>query len=82
MTTQTPEQAAAGPVPISAGRYALYDTPQGGKHLVYKPDGTDEDQHIEIPGFIVSMAEKAASGGGIAPGMLGRLIGGGKDEGL
>jgi hypothetical protein len=83
-TTDTP--APPPPAPVSAGRYALFETPGGGRHLVYHPDGGPDgiegDQHIDIPGFIVSMAEKAASGEGIAPGMLGRLLGGGQGEGL
>lgn len=67
---------ATPPAPVSCGRYALYETPGGGRHLVYRPDGEAEDQHVDIPPFIMNMAQKAMNGEG--PGLLGKLMGGGE----
>lgn len=63
---------APPPVPVSAGSYALYHTPAGGIHLVYRPFGTDTDQHLDVPAFVVTMARKAAGGGDLGP--LGALL--------
>lgn len=59
------------------GTFALFDVPGGGLHLVYRTaDEPDRDQHIPVPAFIVSMAQRAAAGGGLDAGMLGKLLGG------
>lgn len=72
---QTPA-APATPTPKMKGTFALYDTDKGGLHLVYRSDDNpDQDQHIPVPAFIVSMAQRAASGGGLDAGMLGKLMG-------
>lgn len=63
------EDQAAAPEPLSKGRYSIYETPDGGYHLAYRPDGADEDGHMQIPAAIVRMA-KAGAGG---QGTLGRL---------
>jgi hypothetical protein len=68
--------APAPPAPVSCGRYALYETPGGGRHLVYRPDGEAEDAHVDIPPFIMNMAQRAMNGEG--PGLLGKLMGGGE----
>lgn len=52
----------APPEPLSMGTYALFQTPKGGLHLVYRPKGSPEDVHMEIPAFVVSMAQKMANG--------------------
>lgn len=70
--TQAPAPAPAPPVPASAGSYALYHTPQGGVHLVYRPFGSEEDQHLDVPPFVIAMARKAAGGGDLGP--LGALL--------
>lgn len=54
-------QAAGTPQMISVGRYALFAAPEGGLVLAFRPDGVEEDQHIEIPAMAVRMM---ASGGG------------------
>lgn len=61
------------PVPDSQGTYAVYRTPRGAIHLVYRPKGTEEDQHLEIPAMIVNMAEKAARGENVG-GPFGRML--------
>jgi hypothetical protein len=65
-------RSPSGPTPFSVGSYALYRTPKGGIHLVYRPKGAEEDTHIDIPPMIVKMAEKAATGpnGGSAVGKM------------
>jgi hypothetical protein len=35
------------PVVVHSGRYTLYATPAGGRHLVYRPDGAEGD--IQVP---------------------------------
>jgi hypothetical protein len=52
------------PVPLSQGTYALFETPNGGLHLVYHPKGAADDIHLEIPAFVVKLANQAASGHG------------------
>lgn len=47
---------------LHQGVYRLYRIPQNGNlHLVYKPhDG--EEMHLEIPGQLLALAERAANG--------------------
>lgn len=44
------------------GKYRLYEKADGGLHLVYLPDGADEEQHMEIPGALINLAKKAEEG--------------------
>lgn len=67
--------APAPPAPISQGTYALFQTPAGGLHLVYRVKGAEQDTHMEIPPFVVSMATKAAGGGG-SPADVMKMLGG------
>lgn len=72
-------EAPAVPTPKMKGTFALYDTDKGGLHLVYRTDDNPgQDQHIPVPAFIVSMASRAANGGGLDAGMLGKLMGAGQ----
>lgn len=57
--------------PKMKGRFSVYDTPDGGIHIVYQEDPKliDEDgpvdeemKHIEIPGHIFRMATMLESG--------------------
>jgi len=49
--------------PVMSGRFSLYETPDGGVHIAYKPDGDDaETRHVAIPGFIAKAAKAAAEG--------------------
>jgi hypothetical protein len=57
------EIASTEPVMLHEGRYRLYQNPDGGMHLVYRPDGDDAtDMHMEIPGALIRLSEQAASG--------------------
>lgn len=62
MADTLPAEVVAPPQPISQGTYALFETPGGGLHLVYRQKGATEDTHMEIPAFVVSMAQKMANG--------------------
>ena len=48
------------PEPILMGRFNLFNTPDGGYHIAYIPDGSDETQHLEIPAMVVKMARLSA----------------------
>jgi hypothetical protein len=69
-----PQPAPDRIAPSSQGTYAIYDTPQGGYHLAYRPAGAQADEHLEIPPFIVKMARNAAEGKMPIPGPLGKLM--------
>lgn len=56
------EEASAAPVPDSQGTYAVYRTPKGAIHLVYRPEGAEEDQHMEVPAFAVELMDRAQAG--------------------
>lgn len=73
MVQDTRDTPPAAPVPDSQGTYAVYRTPRGAIHLVYRPEGVDEDQHLEIPAMIVNMAEKAAAGENVG-GPFGKML--------
>lgn len=49
------------PEPFLKGRFNLYETPDGGYHLSYLPDGETETRHMEIPGKAVKFAESMAN---------------------
>ena len=70
---------APTPEPVMRGRFAVYDTPDGGYHLTYQLDGEEEPQHLEFPGMLVALARKrGAMAGGPGGGMAGfaKLFGG------
>jgi len=48
--------------PIARGRFAFYRMPDGGLHISYLKDGEEETQHLDVPGFILKLAEQAANG--------------------
>lgn len=54
---------------MSKGIYSIYKTEAGGLHIAYRPDGTDEDQHMPLPPAMVAMMIAASEG----KGPLGRL---------
>lgn len=62
--TDTPPPKADAPVPFMRGVFALYDTPDGGIHLAFRPDDASEDQHQQIPAHIVNLARAAMENGG------------------
>jgi hypothetical protein len=66
-TTEQPAEIMVRPVPLSHGSYALYPTPSGGLHLVYRVKGSDQDGHMEIPAFVVETAAKMAGDEDLGP---------------
>jgi hypothetical protein len=53
----------------SKGVYSIYKTPEGGMHIAYRPEDTQEDQHFEVPAPLMAMMTAAVEGRG----PLGRL---------
>lgn len=63
MTEVSAETAVnGGPAILHEGRYRLYKKPDGGIHLVYKRDDADHEDHLEIPGGMLRLAEMAGKG--------------------
>lgn len=49
--------------PIMKGRFTLYETPDGGYHIAYLPDGDNQEpRQMEVPGAIVNLAKMGAEG--------------------
>lgn len=69
----------SAPAVLHEGRYRLYEKADGTLHLVYRPDGTTKDEHLEVPGAIIKLAKDAAEGN-INPldmmKMAGKMMGG------
>lgn len=51
-------------VPLIRGRFAVYETPDGGYHLSYRPDNAAEDEHVQIPGVHVTLMRRISAGKG------------------
>jgi hypothetical protein len=49
---------------VSHGVYSIYKTQDGGMHVSYRADGTDEDAHLPIPGPLMQMMLAGAEGKG------------------
>lgn len=62
--------------PKMKGRFALYDTPDGGFHIAYQQDDSEKVEHIEVPGKIIKMAQMLESGGMNPAKMLKAMMGG------
>jgi hypothetical protein len=62
-------------IPRLTGKFSLYDTPDGGIHIAYLPDGTEETQHLELPGKAIQLA-KMLDSGKMNPLSLMRMMGG------
>lgn len=48
--------------PTLNGRFSLYQTPEGGIHIAWMADDDPETHHLEVPGFLASLARRAAEG--------------------
>lgn len=63
------------PVLVHSGTYALYETPDGGRHLVYRRDGEDADTHLpDIPAAALPLIENFLAHG-LPPAVLAMLSG-------
>ena len=52
------------PTLLVAGTFALYQDPDGGIHLSYRRNGTDEDEHLNAPPALLRMMQGLAGEGG------------------
>lgn len=50
------------PVPFMKGRFNVYETPDGGFHIAYQKDGTEEIEHINLPGPLIRAAQMMSEG--------------------
>lgn len=48
--------------PLTSGRFALYQTPNGGMHLTLQVEGEPEPRHIEVPKMMVKMMMRKSGG--------------------
>jgi len=49
-------------VPRVRGKFALFDTDDGGLHIAYRPEGQDTDEHFHVPGHVLKMAKMFSEG--------------------
>lgn len=62
------------PTIVHQGRYRLWKKPDGGLHLVYQREDKDEPDHMEIPGMMIALFERASSGNMSPMALMGELI--------
>jgi hypothetical protein len=62
MSDITANEIKATPDARMTGKFSLYDTADGGIHIAYLPDGTEETQHMVIPGKAIQLARMMESG--------------------
>jgi hypothetical protein len=60
--SETNGQAQDKPEPRVKGRFALFDTPDGGIVIAYRPDDSDKDEHIQFPGKVLRFAKAFQEG--------------------
>jgi len=53
--------------PLTSGKFALYQTPNGGMHLTLLVEGESEPRHVEIPKMMVKMMMRKGNSGGFDP---------------
>lgn len=51
------------PVLLFNCKASVYETPDGGYHISYVREDSEETKHVEIPGTLVRMAKMAKNGG-------------------
>lgn len=50
------EKPSEKPVAFMKGKFAIYETPEGGLHIAYLVEGTEETRHIALPAAAIKMA--------------------------
>jgi hypothetical protein len=45
------------PTPFMRGKFAIFETPDGGLHIAYRLEGSGDDKHITLPAAAIRMAE-------------------------
>jgi hypothetical protein len=58
------------------GRFNLFDTPDGGIHISYILDDTEETLHIDIPAQAVQVARMMEQNQGMSPKTLIKMFSG------
>lgn len=74
MIEPTIETVVEGPHIIHQGRYRLYGKPDGGMHLVYQRDDSEEPDHMEMPAAVLKLAQMAGEGNLTLPELLRELM--------
>lgn len=64
MSEQPTEVALPEPVLLLKGKFGIFETPEGGIHLVFKLEGQDEDKHMEFTPFMLKAMQMAFPGKG------------------
>lgn len=66
MTSQTDTQAPAAvadpPTPFLKGIFSIFDLPDGGILIVYRPEGAENDEHIPIPAVLAQVLRGMRAG--------------------
>lgn len=62
MSNAKKAKSAGAPVKLGAGRYTIYQTPEGDGVISYRPEGEDKDSHQVIPSGVWSILMKAIRG--------------------
>jgi hypothetical protein len=58
------EQPEAMPTLLLKGKFGIFETPEGGVHLVFNLDGQDGDKHMEFTPVMLKMMQMAFPGKG------------------
>lgn len=64
MSEPNAEVALPEPVLLLKGKFGIFETPEGGIHLVFKLEGQDEDKHMEFTPFMLKAMQMAFPGKG------------------
>ena len=48
--------------PLMNGRFSVYEAPDGGIKVAYRPDGETDSKLLEIPAMVINMARMGAAG--------------------
>jgi hypothetical protein len=62
MTEPIEPAAINAPHILHKGVYTLYEKPDGTLRVQYRRSDKDEDDHLEIPGFMLALAKELSSG--------------------
>jgi len=58
------EVAAAQPTLLTKGKFGIFETPEGGIHLLFRIEGQDEDKHMEFSPMMLKAMKMAFPGKG------------------
>jgi hypothetical protein len=74
LSNESPEDAAildptmkGIPAPMMKGTFAIYETPDGGRMLAYRPEGEENTNRIMIPAPMIRMIEAQQRGEKVNP---------------